>query len=147
MMSDAPDTLEMDPIEVDPRPCEHCDLTIDRHRRVDTEEGPEFFCLPADELDLDELELRAELIRQVEVAAIVRDMELNDPRDRWRHTGERPPNLVDVPAPPRSKPRVAQSTVDAFKYVVSLGDPEYLANWLRDHSDVAADLLKGVGEC
>jgi hypothetical protein len=145
------DTLE--PIEIDARPCEHCGLTIDRHRHVDAGEGPEFFCLPADELDLDELELRAELIRQVEVAAIVRDMELNDPRDRWKHTGApRPPENVrnsdisHMPANPRLC-RIPQATIDAFKYVVALGNPEYLAKWLRDHSDVSAALLKEVGQC
>ena len=133
--------LEIDPIEIDPRPCEHCGLTIDRHRRDDTDEGPEFFCLPADELEMHELELRIELIRQVEVAAIVRDMELNDPRDCWRHTGELPPNLIAEPTPPPSKPRVPQSTIDAFHYVASLGDPVYLAKWLRDHADVARELM------
>jgi hypothetical protein len=145
------DTLQ--PIEIDARPCEHCGLTIARHRRYDTDEGPEFFCLPADEIDLDELELRAELIRQVEVAAIVRDMELKDLRDRWKHTGApRPPENVrnsdisHMPANPRPR-RIPQATIDAFKYVVSRGDPDHLARWLRDHSDTAAALLKEVGQC
>jgi hypothetical protein len=51
------------------------------------------------------------------------------------------------PAPaPRTEPRrgVPQSTIDAFKFVVSLGDPDYLAKWLRDHSDVARALLDEV---
>jgi hypothetical protein len=79
--------------------------------------------------------------------SIVRQWELADPRDRWKHTRELPPAPEAIPsATPRST-RVPQSTVDAFKYVVGLGDPEYLARWLRDHSDVAAALLKGGGLC
>jgi hypothetical protein len=35
---------ELDPIEIDPRPCELCGLTIDRHEMVDDGEGPVFFC-------------------------------------------------------------------------------------------------------
>lgn len=147
MTPDAPDMLELIPLEIDPRPCEHCGLKIDRHRCVDADEGPEFVCLPADEMDTDELELRAELTRQLEVAEIVRDMELSDPRDRWRHTGELPPNVVELRPSSRRKPRVPQSTIDAFKYVVSLDDAEYLAKWLKDHADVAADLLGEVAQC
>jgi hypothetical protein len=30
--------------EIDPNSCKSCGLTIDQHRRVDTPEGPEFFC-------------------------------------------------------------------------------------------------------
>ncbi|SHH38340.1 AAA family ATPase [Bradyrhizobium erythrophlei] len=58
------------PIEIDPRPCERCGLTMDQHHREDTPEGPEFFC------DADELAIRASA-----TAARLR-MELNDPRDR-----------------------------------------------------------------
>jgi hypothetical protein len=79
------------PIEIDPRPCILCGLKIDRHELVDAGEGPEFFCLPSDELMLVELEQRVELTREIEVAAMVKRMELADPRDRWRHTGELPP--------------------------------------------------------
>jgi hypothetical protein len=149
MMSDAPDPLELAPIEIDPRPCEHCGLTIDRHRRVDAGEGPEFFCLDPlpEDLDVDELERRDELRRLEEVAAIVRRWELADVRDRWKHTGEQPPAIVDAPPVLRKKPRVPRSTADAFKHVAALGDPDRLARWLRDHSDVAADLLKEVAEC
>jgi hypothetical protein len=138
-MMSAPDTLELDPIEIDARPCEHCGLTIDRHRRDDTDEGPEFFCLPADELDLDELELRAELIRQVEVAEIVRDMELNDPRDRWRHTGERRPQ-AELPVEPKQPYRTPQSKIDAFYFVAGLNDPEYLSEWFAQHPQDASFL-------
>jgi hypothetical protein len=80
--------------------------------------------------------------------------ELADPRDAWRHTGERPPpenvRNSDVSAKPANKPQrlgPARSTIDAFNHVVSLGDPEHLARWLRDHSDVAANLLEGVAKC
>ncbi|HEY5036067.1 MAG TPA: hypothetical protein VII74_02920, partial [Chthoniobacterales bacterium] len=67
--------LEPDPIEIDPRPCTVCGLKIDRHEMVDDGEGPEFFCLSPDELMLLELERRAELIRQVEIAEILARMD------------------------------------------------------------------------
>jgi hypothetical protein len=139
----------LDPIKIDPRPCEWCDLTVDRHKMVDKGEGPEFFCedISPGNMTLDELERRADLIRQEEIAAIVERWELADPRDRWRHTGEPRPRTVGASATTRGKPRVPQSTIDAFKYVVSLGDPDHLARWLRDHSDVSAALLKEVGSC
>ncbi len=80
-------------------------------------------------------------------ASIARQWELADPRDRWRHTGELPPAPEVIPTTTLRSTRVPSSTVDAFKYVASLGDPEHLAHWLRDHSDVAAALLKEVGPC
>ena len=45
------------PIEIDPRPCEFCGLTIDQHRMIDTGEGPEFYCIDVspDEMTIDEL--------------------------------------------------------------------------------------------
>jgi RecA-family ATPase len=61
--------IEPDSIEIDPRPCGQCGLTIDQHRRVDTPEGPEFFCHE------NELE-----IQSAATAARLR-MELKDPRD------------------------------------------------------------------
>lgn len=70
---------------------------------------------------------------------LVRDWELDDPRDRWRWTGELPPPPEKEPAP-RPRP-VPQSTVDAFAYVVSLGDPDRLRAWLRTHGDVAPTLI------
>ena len=69
------DQIELDPIEIDPRPCGLCGCTIDQHERVDTPEGPEFFCFPDDD--------------------IVTRWELADPRDRWKHTGEPPPKASD----------------------------------------------------
>ena len=66
----SPIECEPAPIEIDPRPCRDCGLTIDKHRRVDTPEGPEFFC--------DEAEI--EIQRTATVARL--RMELNDPRDR-----------------------------------------------------------------
>jgi hypothetical protein len=128
-----PDCFELNPLEIDPRPCELCGLTIDRHEQVDTAEGPEFFCadLSPDEMTLDELERRAELRREEDVAAIFARLEaMDDPSKR---------------APPRAVPepyRPAQSTVDAFWYVISLKDPDKLSAWLRDHPRDTARLLK-----
>jgi hypothetical protein len=75
-MSANPEHDELDPIEIDPRPCQLCGLTIDRHERVDGPEGPEFFC--------DDLETQIYLA----AADLVKQWELPDPRDQWRHTGE-----------------------------------------------------------
>jgi hypothetical protein len=77
-------------------------------------------------------------------ADIVRQWEMADPRDRWRHTGEAPPPPQIEPLPAKQPYRTPQSTTDAFHHVASLGDPVYLAKWLRDHSDVARDLLAEV---
>jgi hypothetical protein len=122
-----------DPLEIDPRPCECCGLTIDRHEMVDDGEGPEFFCvdLPPDEMTLLELERRAELIRLVEVAEIMARMEaMDDPSKRL------PP-----PAEPRPY-RTPQATIDAFWWVVGLGDPERFKAWLAARPDDAPFLLK-----
>jgi hypothetical protein len=137
------------PIELDPRPCQLCGLTIDRHNMVDADEGPEFLCPWPDEMTLDELERRAELEREIEIAAMVREMELNDPRDRWKHTGEPAPshavrNGPFEPWPYRAPEpyRTLQVTIDAFWYVVALKNPEKLSAWLRDHPRDTSFLLK-----
>jgi hypothetical protein len=64
---------EPEPIEIDPRPCQSCGGTIDQHERVDTPEGPEFFCAELDD----------------GAADIMRRWELADPRDAWRYTANR----------------------------------------------------------
>lgn len=145
-----PGELEPDPIEIDPRPCELCGMTIDRHDMVDHGEGPEFFCaeLSPDELTLDELERRAELRREEEVAAMVERMERADPRDRWRHTGEPPPPIevrngpIETVLPRAPEPyRPASSTVSAFRYLVADGDVARLRGWLADRPKDAPHLL------
>jgi hypothetical protein len=119
---------EPDPLEIDPRPCGLCGRTIDQHERIDTPEGPEFFCFPDDD--------------------IVTLWELADPRDSWRHTGEAaPPESIrnsDISAKPNPTPpyRTAQATVDAFWYVVGLCDRERLRVWLQNHPQDARHLLK-----
>jgi hypothetical protein len=136
------------PIEIDPRPCDWCGLTIDRHVMFDDGEGPEFFC--------PEIHPHA--------ADLVRQWELEDERDRWKHMGEISPRR---PAPSRhrlvardgvasaaelermidefgrrrraSNGRPAQSTIAAFWYVASLDDPNHLKRWLSEHPrDVVA---------
>ena len=124
------------PIVIDPRPCEHCGLTIDRHKMVDRGEGPEFFCadLSPDEMTLPELERRAELRRQEEVAAILARI------DAMNATGAAPSN---APAPREAPPRrPAASTIAAFWYVVGLRDPDRFKAWLRDRSEDAPFLLE-----
>ena len=51
------------------------------------------------------------------------------------------PALPD-PAPPQRRKGPAQSTVDAFKYVLRCGNPDALKAWLRDHVDDAPALLE-----
>jgi hypothetical protein len=124
----------LDPLEIDPRPCGLCGLTIDCHEMVDDGEGPVFYCpgLDVDEMTLPELEHRAELIRQIEVAEIMARMDAMD--------------LDEAPEPvkPAAKQsyRTPQSTIDAFLYVASLGDADYLARWLADHPTDAPELFK-----
>jgi hypothetical protein len=160
--------FELDPIAIDPRPCEFCGLPLEQHVTIDGREGPEHFCpdpcldcgLTLDRhecvvtdagpefrcLALPELERRAELRRQEEIAAMVERMERADPRDRWKHTGEPPPppEVRNGPMPAATpKPyRTPQATVDAFWYVVGLDDLERLAKWLDDHPRDKPTLLK-----
>jgi hypothetical protein len=124
-----PVEIEPEPIELDPRPCGLCGLRIDRHEMVDCGEGPEFFCYPEGDL--------------------VKEWELADPRDRWKHSGELPPP-TDIrngdftgPASAARRPyRTPRATVDAFWFVVSLCNPDRLKAWLSDHPKDAAFLLK-----
>jgi hypothetical protein len=74
-------------------------------------------------------------------SAAVEQLELADPRDRWRHTGEQQPRIEPAHSAPRPY-HTPRSTVDAFWYVVSLADPARLAAWLDDHSQDAPFLLR-----
>jgi hypothetical protein len=121
--------IDLDLLEIDPRPCELCGLTIDRHECVDDGEGPEFYCYPDDD--------------------IVRLWDLADPRDAWRHTGEAPPPASarnsDITPPRTSAPahyRTPEATQQAFWFVVGLCDPARLKAWLHDHPRDARHLLK-----
>jgi hypothetical protein len=121
------------PIDLDPRTCRLCGLTIDGHEMIDEGEGPLFFCAGSD----------------VAPADIVRQWEMADPRDRWHHTGEAPPpervRNSDILATPADKPqpyRTPQATRDAFWYVVGLAEPERLKAWLADHPRDARYLIK-----
>jgi hypothetical protein len=140
----SPEQIELDPIELDPRPCEFCGLTIDRHDMVDHGEGPEFFCadLSPDEMTLLELERRAELRRQEEVKAIIARWEAMDEEIARRKV-----------APPAGEPepyRPAQSTVDAFRFVAATGDVARLKAWLADRpkdAPLLLDLLESPASC
>jgi len=112
--------------------------------------GPLVFCadLSPDEMTLMELERRAELTREIEVAAMVRQMEFDDPRDRWRHTSEPAPSLAVrtgpfEPLPPRMPEpyRTPRATIDAFKFVAASGDVGRLKAWLADRPKDAPFLL------
>jgi hypothetical protein len=114
MDSTSPAVLEPEPIEIDSPLCELCGCAIE---------------------DLEELiYLRA--------ADLIAQWERADPRDAWRHTGEQPPRAIIEPRPAPEPYRPAQSTIDAFLYVVSLCNPERLKAWLGDHPQDAPFLLK-----
>lgn len=57
---------------------------------------------------------------------------------------ELPPLPDPAVARPQRRRGPAQSTVDAFKYMVSRGDPDALEAWLRDHVDDAPALLENL---
>jgi len=123
---------EPDPIELDPRPCGACGLTINRHERIDTPEGPEFRCLnlDPDEMTLIELERRAELRRQEECAEIFARLEaMDDPSKRLPQRSGRAPY------------RPAPSTEKAFRYLVATGDVPRLREWLVDRPKDSPFLL------
>jgi hypothetical protein len=122
-------TIEPDLLAIDPRPCGLCGLTIDRHEMIDRGEGPEFFCLDlsADEMTLPELERRAELRRQEDIAAILA---------RWE--------ALPVSEPPAHKPepyRPAASTIDAFRFLLTTDDAPRVRAWLADRPKDAPLLL------
>jgi hypothetical protein len=93
---------ELDPLEIDPRPCELCGCTIDQHQCIDTSEGPEFFC--------DDLETQIYLA----AADLMKRWELADPRDRWRHTGEPHPKASVIPNARPEPYCTPASVVDEF---------------------------------
>jgi hypothetical protein len=119
------------PIEIEPRPCDWCGLTIDQHVMVDNGEGPEFFCQKINP----------------HAANLVLQWELQDKRDAWRHTNRAPPpasirnsDLAGTADKPRSY-RTPQSTIDAFMWLASYRDVSELREWLRHHPKDAAFLL------
>src|SRR5205823_693992 len=120
------------PIEIDPRPCELCGCTIDRHEMVDDGAAPIFYCpdVSPDEMTLEELERRAELIRRIEVAEIMARMEAT--------AG---PFKVPAPAEPR-RYSTPQSTIDAFLFVARNHDADYVARWLENHPRDVATLTE-----
>jgi hypothetical protein len=127
----SPEQIEPTPVELDPRPCTLCGLTVDRHEMVDDGEGPLFFCadISPDEMTLIELERRAELLLQVYVAETVASWEPMD---------------IHRPAPPPRQPapyRPAESTISAFRYLVASGDAGSLRSWLADRPADAPMLL------
>jgi hypothetical protein len=92
-------------------------------------------------LSPEEIAEEIERLIYLRAAAAVEQLELADPRDRWRHTGEQQPRIEPAHSAPRPY-HTPRSTVDAFWYVVSLADPARLAAWLDDHSQDAPFLLR-----
>ncbi|MEH2521563.1 hypothetical protein V1279_007136 [Bradyrhizobium sp. AZCC 1610] len=90
----------------------------------------------------DELAEGCEAEIMLRAAELVQQWELADPRDRWRHTGERRPAVRPEPSARREPYAPAQSTVEAFWHVVRTDDPDYLSRWLADHPADAPELFK-----
>jgi hypothetical protein len=103
-MNMRPAAFEPDPFEIDPRPCELCGLTIDRHEMIDHGEGPEHYCpdLSPDEMTMPELVRRAELRRQEVVAAIIARWEAMDEEIARRKVA--PPAGEPEPTAPLNRP-------------------------------------------
>ena len=122
--------IELDLLAIEPRPCELCGLTIERHDIVDDGDGPLFYCpdLSPDDMTLEELERRAELRRQEDVAAILAAM-------------PECPSIAPVDKPPEPY-RPAQSTADAFFFVARSQPADYLGLWLAEHPQDAPHLHK-----
>lgn len=132
--------LEPAPIEIEPRACEWCGLTIDQHIMVDDGEGPEFFC--------EEIHPHAAGVT-FDAPDLVRQWEMQDPRDAWRHTGEIPPpvafrnaDFAGAAPPSRQDYRTPKATVEAFFYVTRTKDAAGIAGWLADHPRDAQHLHK-----
>lgn len=84
-------------------------------------------------------EIEAEI--RLRAGAMVRQWELDDPRDRWRHTGEAKP--VIRPTPVRREPYAPPaSTLAAFRHVERNESPDYLTRWLANHPADAPALYK-----
>jgi hypothetical protein len=76
---------------------------------------------------------------------LVTQWELDDPRDRWKHTGELPPPRVEEP--PKVKPyRTPQATIDAFFGWVIRQDEAAQARWLAEHPKDAPYIRKLLEE-
>jgi hypothetical protein len=71
----------------------------------------------------------------------VTQLEMADPRDRWRHTGELPPAAVPE-LPSKREYRTPQATIDAFFGWVVRQDHAYQSRWLRRHPRDADHLKK-----
>jgi hypothetical protein len=90
----------------------------------------------------DELNEASKYEIKIGAAELVRRWELEDSRDRWKHTGEVPPKASEATEARTQFYRTPQATKDAFWYVVKFGDREYLIRWLADHPGDAPALLK-----
>ena len=92
--------------------------------------------------ELDELDEALEREIMLRAADLVRQWELDDPRDRWRHTGEPRPATPAAPTPRREPYAPPQSTLDAFQCVAASGGVARLKAWLADHPKDAPILLE-----
>jgi hypothetical protein len=71
----------------------------------------------------------------------VTQMEMADPRDCWRHTGDLPPAVIAEP-PAKSEYRTPQATIDAFFGWIVRQDKAAQQRWLAEHSRDEAYLRK-----
>lgn len=137
-------TLDPSLLEIDPRECDLCGLSMVHHRMIDGGEGPEHLCLESAPLAKRlvarkyastngkpfalgvniGIDLALKELIQEEIAA-------TDP-------AEVPIAPADRDPPPYRTP---QATIDAFKYVVATGDLPRLRDWLASRPKDAAFLL------
>jgi len=135
-------TLDPSLLEIDPRECDLCGLSMVHHRMIDHGEGPEFFCLESAET-VGRWAARKYASTNGKPFALGFNAGLEFAiRDLVRQEAagmiEAPPIVPDRD-PPRY--RTPQATIDAFKYVVATGDLPRLRDWLASRPKDAAFLL------
>jgi hypothetical protein len=89
-------------------------------------------------------EITEEIERLIYLRAcdLVTQWELADPRDAWRHTGEKRPRPEPAAAPRSQRYTTPQSVVDAFLFVARNHDADYVAKWLANHPHDVETLTK-----
>jgi hypothetical protein len=114
--------------KIDPRPCQRCGSTIDQHRRVDTPDGPEFFCddhdlawSPNTEQALDEDWPRSSNGHDREPPPV--NVPLVDSLDAY---GDRRPDAAGIEQETTSDPPPAFRILSKAEFVDGFVAPDYL---------------------
>jgi hypothetical protein len=144
----SPGQIEIDPIEIDPRPCERCGLKIYDHHMIDDGNGPQHFCI-------------SQLYERVAAGKVksptrpfwlgwnhgidfalnhAAELEISEIMSTIMVEPEAVPSVIPQRTP--EPYRTLQVTVDAFWFVARNHDDVYLAAWLKRHPADAAFLIR-----